>query len=187
MFHEKINDQLTLCILSGRDAPALFELTEQSRDYLQKWLPWVQETKSVEDSMQFIKASLLGYEQRKSLTAGIFYKHSLVGVTGFNTLDFTNYVGKIGYWLASDYQRKGIMTQATKAMITYGFEEFHLNRIEIHCATENKKSQAIPERLGFRKEGHLRQVELLHHGFVDHYVYALLKQDCSFISTELST
>ncbi|MET3196134.1 GNAT family protein [Gottfriedia sp. OAE603] len=46
---------------------------------------------------------------------------------------------------------EGIMIKALNTLIQYGFEELGLNRIQIKVAVENKKSRALPERLGFRK------------------------------------
>jgi ribosomal-protein-serine acetyltransferase len=62
-------------------------------------------------------------------------------------------------------------------MIDEGFTRLHLNRIEIRAALENFKSQAIPERLGFKKEGLIRQGEFVNDHFVDLYVYSLLKEE----------
>ncbi len=88
-----------------------------------------------------------------------------------------NRVGEIGYWLGDVFQGRGIMTQACRAMVAYGFSERGLNRIEIHCAPANVKSRAIPERLGFRIEGTLRQAEKLVDGYVDNVVYGLLASE----------
>src|SRR3712207_6857835 len=54
---------------------------------------------------------------------------------------------------------------------------FRSNRVSIACATENKKSCAIPERLGFRREGVQRQAEWLYDHFVDHVIYAALRSE----------
>ena len=68
------------------------------------------------------------------------------------------------------------MTSACEAVIDYCFSELKLKRIEIRVATENHKSQAIPERLGFQKEGCLKSAEWLYDKYVDHYVYGLIKE-----------
>ena len=62
-------------------------------------------------------------------------------------------------------------------MITYAFDVYGLNKVEIHCATENRRSCAIPERLGFKQEGVLRQGEWLYDHFVDLAVYGLLASE----------
>ena len=69
------------------------------------------------------------------------------------------------------------MTQCTKALIDYAFHELKLNRVEIRASVENKKSQAIPERLGFTREGRLRSDEKVQGQFTDSFVYSLLKSE----------
>lgn len=69
------------------------------------------------------------------------------------------------------------MTNACQAVIDYCFNELNLKRIEIRVATENHKSLAIPERLGFEKEGCLRSVEWLYDHFVDHVVFGLINNN----------
>ena len=72
------------------------------------------------------------------------------------------------------------MTSSVREMISIGFNDFELNRIEIQCAIENIKSRAIPERLGFVQEGILRSSEKVNGRFLDHAVYGLLKDEAGF-------
>ena len=179
-----IDDHLYLRILSQRDTDALYQLTIESKEHLKQWLPWLDSIKTAEDSLQFIKNQLLALEQRKGQTYGIFAQNQLVGVISYNPLDFTNRIGTIGYWIGVHHAGNGYITKATKALCLYGFNHLELNRIEIKCATENKLSQHIPERLGFKKEGVLRQREWLYDHYVDHYLYALLNEEKERLSTE---
>lgn len=177
LFILHVNDELTLRMLSGRDAEPLYQLTDQSREHLKKWLPWLDEIHSVDDSLSFIKNSFQLYNDRKGITAGIFWFDQLVGVVGFNELDFKNKTGYIGYWLGENYQGKGIMTKAVSSLITYGFSDLSLNRMDLRAAKENLPSRAIAERIGFKKEGQIRQAEWLYDRYVDHIVYGLLKDE----------
>jgi ribosomal-protein-serine acetyltransferase len=83
----------------------------------------------------------------------------------------------IGYWLAAPWQGKGIMTTACAALIDHAFKELKLHRVEIRCATGNARSRAIPERLGFVKEGVIRQGEWVNDRFLDLAVYGMLATD----------
>ena len=80
---------------------------------------------------------------------GIWSNKELIGVIGLHYLDLVNKTTSIGYYLAEDFQKKGIMTKCTKALIRYVYEVYDINRIEIRMSTKNKKSRAIPIRLGF--------------------------------------
>lgn len=177
IFVLNINEEMQLRMLSARDAEDLFTLTDASRAYLKKWLPWVDQTKSEEDALEFIKSTFYTYNNRKGITAGIFLHEELVGVISYNTLDFTHNIGTIGYWLGEMHQGKGMMTKAVSNFVTYGFEQLKLNRIEIRVATGNKASIAIPERLHFTEEGVLRQAERLYDRYVDHIVYSVLQHE----------
>lgn len=177
MFQMQVDNEIKLRMLSARDADSLFEITMQSKEYLKEWLPWLDDIRSPSDSMAFIKNSFLIYNNRQGITAGIFLNEQLVGVISFNKLDFNNKIGYIGYWLAKHHQGKGIMTKSVAALVSYGFEELSLNRIDIRAASGNWPSRAIAERLGFRKEGCLRQAEWLYNRHVDHVIYGLLKEE----------
>lgn len=177
MFTKKIDDNITLRMLRIEDAEALFELTDDSRDYLREWLPWLDTTTTIDDSRSFIEHTLDYYRKEKGLTTGIFYQTKLVGIAGFNSFQWTNKIGFIGYWLGEGFQGKGIMTQAIQALVDLAFFNLKLNRVDIRAAYENEKSRAIPERLGFTREGQLRQAEWLYDHYVDHVVYSMLANE----------
>ena len=94
---------------------------------------------------------------------------------GFHKIDWLNRSTSIGYWLGESYQGKGLITKACSKVLEYSFGRMGLNRIEIRCATENLKSRAIPERLGFKDEGIIRDAEWLYDHYVDHIIYGMLE------------
>ncbi|MBU9720377.1 MULTISPECIES: GNAT family N-acetyltransferase [Bacillaceae] len=177
MFKYVITEELDLRLLEPRHAEALFQLTDQSRDYLREWLPWVDFTKSINDSNNFIDSTLKQFSQNNGFQAGIWYKGHLAGVIGLHSINWSNHSTSIGYWLGEGDQGKGIMTQACAEVVDYCFEELNLQRVEIRAATENLKSAKIPEKLNFPREGCLKQSEKLYDKYVDHYVYGLTKED----------
>lgn len=177
MFYYKLNDELELRLLELRHAESLFVLTDKSRSYLREWLPWVDFTMDVSNSRGFIEGTLKQFSANNGFQAGIWYRGELAGVIGLHGINWAQRSTSLGYWLGEGYQGKGLITIACKSIIEYCFNELNLKRIEIRAATENHKSQAIPERLGFQKEGCIRSAEFLYDRYVDHYVYGLLKED----------
>jgi ribosomal-protein-serine acetyltransferase len=108
---------------------------------------------------------------------GIWYSGELAGVIGHLGVDWTNRSTELGYWLGASFQGNGLATMACRVLTEHAFHELELNRVEIRCAPENTRSRAIPERLGFREEGTLRQDEWLNDHFEDTVVYGMLAAD----------
>lgn len=172
-----IDDETELRLLKERHAEELFVLMNQNRKYLREWLPWLDTNKSLDDTEEFIKGSLEQFANNSGFQSGIWFRGRLVGVIGYHKIDWANRATSIGYWLGASFQGKGLMTKACRVLVDYAFNEFGLNRVEIRCAVENKKSRAIPQRLGFREEGVIRQAEWLYDRFVDHVVYGMLASE----------
>ncbi|WP_019636537.1 GNAT family N-acetyltransferase [Paenibacillus fonticola] len=177
MFTHIISNDLQLKLLEMRHAEEMFKLSDHNRVHLREWLPWVDDTKSVEQTKEFIQLSLNLFADNNGFSSGIFYKEKIVGCIGLHSIDWRNKQTSIGYWLSADQQGKGIMTSSCKAVINYVFHELSLNRVEIRAAVQNSKSRAIPERLNFCNEGIIRQAEWLYDHYVDYVVYGMLKED----------
>lgn len=177
MFGYEVNEHVTLKILEEREAEQLFKLVDSNRDYLGEFLPFVEYTTEVAHSKKFIQSALEQFTRCDGFHCGIWSNKELIGVIGLYYLDLVNKTTSIGYYLAEDFQKKGIMTKCTKALIRYVYEEYDINRIEIRMSTKNKKSRAIPTRLGFTQEGILRSDERLQGEFSDSYVYSLLREE----------
>jgi len=177
MFVHQIDENLSLKLIELRDAERIFELTNNSRSYLREWLPWLDTTTKLEDTMEFIKMSLKGFAENKCLNTVILFKGQIAGVAGYNSINWSNKTAYIGYWLGEEFQGNGIMTKVAKTLTNYAFNELNLHKVEIRAALENKKSRSIPERLNFVNEGCIRQAEWLYNHYVDHVVYGILAEE----------
>lgn len=177
MFSKPIGANTELRLLELSHAEPLFALVDSCRSYLRPWLPWVDGTRAVSDTKAFIELTRKQLAEDNGFQAGIWLDGRIVGVIGFHKVDRKNRSTTIGYWLGETHQGKGLMTRACETLVDHAFKDLGLNRVEIRCATENKKSQAIPERLGFRKEGVSHDSEWLYDHFVDHVIYGMLARD----------
>jgi ribosomal-protein-serine acetyltransferase len=177
MFHKKIRDGVYLKVLEERHAPEVYALVERERAHLREWLPWVDMTTEVEHTLNFIKTSLQQFAGNDGFSAGIWSGEEFIGGIGTHKIDWLYRRVGIGYWIAREFQGRGIVTDACRAVIEHAFHEWMLNRVEIHCAVGNEKSCAIPKRLGFQFEGVLREAQLLNGEYHDIHVYAMLARD----------
>ena len=176
MLKYTIDEQTELKLLEPRHAPELFELIHRNREHLREWLPFPDQTHSVEDSRRFIEGRLKALAQGKGLALGIWHQGRLAGVLSLRLHPFGRR-GEIGYWLGKEFQGKGLITKACRALIGYAFEELRLHRVEIHCASRNRRSRAVPERLGFREEAVLREACWTAQGLDDLVIYGLLARE----------
>lgn len=177
MFVHKIDEELSLKLIEIKDAERVFELMDNSREYLRQWLSWVDTIIKEEDMVRFLKMFLHGYAENRSLKTTILYKGEIVGLAGLDPINWSINTASIGYWLGEEFQGNGIMTRVVKALTDYAFTEMKLNKVEIHAVVENKKSRGIPERLGFVKEGCIRQAEYLSGNYFDVVVYGKLADE----------
>ncbi|MHA1776058.1 MAG: hypothetical protein DRO88_06090 [Promethearchaeia archaeon] len=98
-----------------------------------------------------------------------------IGQISIYNISFTNYRGELGIWLGRSYWTQGIGTEALLLMIKYGFENLFLNRLQAHIFIENARSISLFERLGFKREGKIREYVCKKDKFKDVYSYSLLR------------
>lgn len=175
-----VNGDIELRSLSVDRYQELFDLTEKNRSYLRKTMSWLDFTKTEDDSKKFIEVSIEKEKIGTGIVFEIWYKGEFVGLIDFHNIENRNAIGRIGYWIGEEYQGHGIVTEACKLIIKYGFEKLNLNRIEIVCALHNPKSGAVAQRLGFIKEGVLRKWAFMYDHYDDMESWSLIKGEESF-------
>lgn len=168
---------ITLELLDEPHAAETFTLITQNREHLSRWLPWVTHMQTVDDFRAYIRACQ--YQHREGTDYGFVIKADgvIAGRIGVHYIQPQNKSGAIGYWLGQAFEGRGLVTRSCRALIDHCFEELCLNRLEIKCGVGNEKSAAVPVRLGFTREGVLRQAEWLNDGFVDIALFSLLKEE----------
>ncbi|MEJ8801589.1 GNAT family N-acetyltransferase [Pontibacter sp. H249] len=170
-----VSEDLKLREISLSDAPAVFNLINTNREFLRKWLPFVDYSKAVTDTEAFIK-SVTAAGNTSDLVFVVLYQEQHVGVIGFKSIDPANLKLEIGYWLAEQHQHKGIVIRSCAALLKYTFEKMQMNRVQIKVGIGNMHSNSIPKKLHFTFEGIERDGELLSNGqFHDLEVYSLLR------------
>jgi ribosomal-protein-alanine N-acetyltransferase len=137
----------------------------------------------IEDAKDFIKRCRKRKKQKPVTDIDLVIENraqkKIIGCTGYIRID--RYTGKadIGYWIGKDYWRQGFGYEAVGALIKYAFTKLKLQRLEAAVYRENRASQALVRKLGFRKEGmRQRASRSLATGKLHNVmIYGLLKSD----------
>ncbi len=177
MFRRTVAPGLEIRHFEMCDAEPMLAAVERNRPYLREWLPWVDLTRSVEDVRQFISRAVAQTEAGRGPQAIIWSDGRVAGSIGFHAINGPNRSTSLGYWLDASRQGGGIVTRCCAAMLDYSFGDLHLHRVEIRCGTANTRSCAIPQRLGFTREGVAREAEWVNDRWVDLVVWSMLDRD----------
>jgi [ribosomal protein S5]-alanine N-acetyltransferase len=134
---------------------------------------------SINDAIDEISWYQSIQENKTGIRWGITLKDQgvVIGSCGFHKIASQHFRTEIGFELSKEQWGKGIANEAVEAIIRYGFEQMNFQRIEALIEPPNLSSQRLVEKLGFIREGLLRNYEFTRGKFEDLYMYSLLKQD----------
>ena len=100
----------------------------------------------------------------------------LIGLIGHYRMKPEHHRSEIGYMILPEFNGKGIVTEAIKAVVKYGFETMKLHSIEAVIDPENLASAKVLEKNGFVKEAHLKENEFFEGRYLDSVIYSLLNK-----------
>lgn len=166
-----VRDRLSLRSLALNDFLPLWLLIESNRNYLQKWLPWVETTTSIEKTRHFVQGALLYAKQNREFHWGIFEDELLVGLIGLHHVDWDCFSATLGYWLSEDRQGEGIMTSSIQTLVPSLHQDMHLKTLEIHVIPENAPSIQVAENSGFTYRKTVHQAEQVNENWQDHLIF----------------
>jgi len=135
--------------------------------------------RSVDDSQEWIRRIQASYERRESIHWGITLhdEDRVIGSCSFHQFDAGFHRAETGYELNRAFWRQGIMLEAMSAILTYGFTELGLHRVEAIIDIANEPSKSLLLKLSFSYEGNLRQRYFFQGRFEDEYYFGLLKDE----------
>jgi ribosomal-protein-alanine N-acetyltransferase len=166
--------RLKLRKLSMRDSNDIFEYACDRE--VAKYVSW-DFHRSVADSIHFIRIILHNYSVGEPSPWGIVYTelNKLIGTIGFHNRSVEHKRAEIGYALSSAFWNRGIMTEALREVIRFGFEAMELNRIEAKCVDENSASERVMIKCGMAYEGTLREYHRKNELFQNLKIYSILR------------
>jgi [ribosomal protein S5]-alanine N-acetyltransferase len=129
------------------------------------------------------KAQMDWYQQVLRQGSGIWWAITteaageLLGTCGLYNIQAQHRKAELGYWLLPPYWGRGLMRTTLETVLAYGFETLGLHRIEAYVETKNEASARLLQKLGFAREGTLRDSEIKHGRFISLDIYARLREE----------
>lgn len=110
-------------------------------------------------AIKFIKKSHYNLKKKKAYIFGVVLKETdeVIGIVDLFKLDWKNKNAELGYWIGKKYWNKGLMTEAVKLTLGFGFEKLKLHRIYANLFENNTGSKKVLEKSGLSLEGRLRE------------------------------
>jgi ribosomal-protein-alanine N-acetyltransferase len=158
------------------DADDLFAYARDPE--VSRYLVWTPH-QNIEETRGYINYVNSQYDKGLLEDWGIEYRqsHTFIGTAGYFFWDVPHSRAEIHYCLAKDYWHKGLMPEALRAILRFGFERMQLNRIEAKCFPENLGSEKVLKKIGMQFEGIMRQGVYAKGSFHDMKCYAVLSSD----------
>jgi [ribosomal protein S5]-alanine N-acetyltransferase len=169
-------DRLSLRWISAADTDAFYAIYSNP-EVMRYWSTPPLADREV--AANLIKEIHESWKRRAILKWGIALRTNdqLIGsITLFN-LEFTHRRAEIGYALGREYWGRGYMNEALMAVLKFAFDVLDLHRIEADIDPRNAASIKTVERLGFQREGYLRERWQVSGEIQDAYFYGLLRSE----------
>ena len=169
--------RLVLRELRMKDADFLFK--EWSDPAVTHFMSDEEPLQTREQAEEFLRSFQTPEKNRYSKWWGIERKADgrLIGTCGYFRWDKQHHRAEIGYDLRPDAWEQGLMPEALQALVRFGFKEMNLNRIEATVHIENLRSQRVLAKVGFQREGLLREYYCRDDIYHNQVQYSLLKRE----------
>lgn len=173
-------DRLILQRFTRRDATTLDSAIRASLTDLNQWLPWARMDYASGDTSAFIRDSIQAWKEDRAWDYSIRFKEDPsrhVGNVSLWTVSKLGKIAEIGYWVRSDQTSRGICTEAVDRLLGEAFGSMGYHKVVLRIAVGNEASDRVAEKLGFTKEGVLREELLIRGNWVDHSLWSLLDRE----------
>lgn len=167
-------ERLILRAHKNADAKALFSLRTNNKvmRYIDRENP-----KNLEETEAKIKLMQNGFDNKTPIAWVIAFKetpNNMIGEIGFYRTDLANYRAEVGYMLHPDFWRRGLISEALRNVINFGFREMKLHSISANINPGNDASRQILLKHGFEKEAYFKEDYYFQGKFLDSEIYGLI-------------
>jgi [ribosomal protein S5]-alanine N-acetyltransferase len=171
--------RLQLRPLVMNEARELLALVTSSRAELGRFMSWPREMYEMEHARHFVRMGREAWLAGRTVRLGVFERETgaLAGSVELDAIDLRRSQGELGYWIRADRCRKGYATEAARPMLRYAFETLRLHKVRADVAVGNHGSARVLDKLGFSREGVLREDRAIGGDYVDHWRFGLLERE----------
>ncbi len=158
------------------DTDAVTKMIRDSQAEFTRWFGWASSS-----TRPAVREYIQSAEEAMALGTGwhyviLLWSGKLVGRVGLSVIDSDNLSAELGYMLRTDAEGSGVMTEAARGLLSYGFGPGRLHRVSAYVDCENERSRRVLTRLGFQPEGVVRHMSRHpERGWRDYCSYSLLE------------
>lgn len=166
------------------DAVRLTELLQDPDIY--RWTNSIPSPYTIERAREFLELCATADASGESFVWAITGRTdgTMMGAMGLHDVKHDRGRAELGYWIGANYRNRGYTTEAARRVLSWCFEVGELERIQASFMPGNAASRGVMEKIGMRREGLLRGYGFKDGKHFDLYLYAVLRDDPTWISTE---
>lgn len=178
--HPRFSERFLLRPFERRDVKPLIEAVHASLPELHEWLPWAHLGYNKDDAQAFVRDSQRAWKDARAFDFVIRRPSEPTRHLGNISVWHVSkafHTGEIGYWVRTDETAHGVATEVSARMLQVAFDELSMHRVILRIAVGNRASERVAEKLGFTREGVLREEIKVRGQWLDHAVWGLLEHE----------
>jgi ribosomal-protein-alanine N-acetyltransferase len=164
-----------------RDWKGWAGLRDESRGFLTPWEPtWPEDALTRAAYLRRLRRGIMEWRHDESYGFLVFESATralIGGITLSNVRRGVCQAASLGYWIGQRYARRGLMSEAARLALGFGFRDLGLHRIEAACLPSNVPSQRLLTRVGFTQEGFARAYLKIDGAWRDHLLFGIIEAD----------
>ena len=177
---DRLTERFLLRPFRRRDIDSLYRAVCASKAELAEYLPWATVAYTRATAASFVRDSIHSWREARAYDFTIRRpaepgRH--IGNISIWHVSRPFRSGEIGYWIRTDETGLGIATEVARLALKIGFEDLDMHRMVLRIALGNASSERIAGKLGFVREGVLREEIRVGNRWLDHSLWGLLDHE----------
>jgi len=182
---ERLTERFVLRAFRRRDIDPLFRAVTTSKPELSEFLPWAATPYTRARAASFVKESIHSWREARAYDFAVRRPEAPgrhIGNVSLWHLSRPSRSGEVGYWIRTDETGLGSATEVTRAALGIAFQELGMHKVVLRSALGNRPSERVADKLGFVREGVLREEIKVGDRRLDHSVWC--RPDYEFRHTD---